>query len=370
MKRKIYFISILITVGGGAAVYFLSSIPFGLFFKLSAMTFFIGCLSTFLTLSISLLKSKLLWKKILCIPVIFLFLITGFVAGILVADNASGYTRLANTFLSIVPENSKAAFTKFPYSLTTEEWEKDIQYLKEELPKHHAYPFLYMQQEEFNNAIAQLESKLDKLSDKEISFEICRIVSMIKDGHTQVISIVFGMPAFLDTRLFPLRIFFFNDGVYVTDGGRDYKELEGLRITQIGSTKMEDIIKKINPYVPGENDYYKMQWAFPYLLNSGLLKYTGIIDDESARFIFKDASGKEVKKTISPVLSMQYLHWFRETLSLDDISRKGNQKKNYWYEYDKNTRTVFLQVNQVNNQQGSPSIKDFATELNDFININ
>lgn len=371
MKKLFLLISFASMVAAGFSVVYLSTIPFGTFFKTSFIILVIATILTLIQVSIRFLQSKMVWKKLFAIPFIFLFLITILIGLTLAMNNANSYTFLANSILSIVPEKSKGAFVKFPNSVTKEEWKKDLEYLKEELPKHHANPFLYTSQTDFTSAIASLESDLINLNDKEIAFEICRIVSTLQDGHTQLISIVFDMPPFLESRLFPLRIFYFNDGIYVTNGGRDNVELEGLRITKIGNAKIEDILKEINNYIPGENDYYKKQWSFPYLLNAELLKYKKIISNSNqAEFTFIDLNGKEVKKQLTAILSPLYLKWFRGTLPDDDVSRKNRLNNNYWYEYIDSTKTVFLQLNQIANQKGEVTLKGFAKQLNDFIDKN
>lgn len=371
MTKKVLLFSFVFMVVAGFSVIYLSNIPFGVYFKIALIIFGIATLTTLFLVIIRFIKAKRVWKKIIAIPFIFLFLITSFTGITLVINNAGSYTLLANSILSIVPEKNKGGFSKFPYAVTKVDWMKDLEYLKAEIPKHHANPFLYTPQNEFTNAIVKLESNLAGLNDKEIAFEISRILSMLKDGHTQLVSIAFDMPPFLESRLFPLRIFYFNNGVYVTNGGRDNAELAGLRITKIGNAKIEDIIKVLNDYIPGENDYYKMQWSFPYLLNAELLKYKGFISNSNhAEFTFHDQNGREVKKQLSAVLSPLYLRWFKGTLDYDDLSRKNKLNKKYWYEYIDSAKTVFLQLNQIADQKEEPTFKDFTEQLSDFIDKN
>jgi len=287
---------------------------------------------------------------------------------IFIIDSSKGYSLLSNLLLPLVPDQNKGGFSKFPYSVTKTQWEADLQFIKNELPRHHANPFLYLNQAVFNESIDLLTQNLEQLNDQEITFEICRLVAMLKDGHSQVISIPFNIPPFVDSRLFPLRIFYFKDGIYVTDGGRDNAELLGYRITKIGNTAIEEIIKSINPYVPGENESYKKQWSFPYLLNAELLHYKKIIDNSNeAEFTFQDLSGVEIKKKMKPVLSPVYLGWFRKTLNHDDISRKNRLDKNYWFEYIDSTKTIFFQLNQLADQEGQLSLKSFTKQLSDFV---
>jgi len=369
MKKKLTYIAAGITLVSATTIILLSKICFGTLFKTLVIIFFIFAISTLGLALVSLLQGNRWLKKLAGLPVLGLFVLISFLAITLAQDNAAGYTRLTNAILKIIPANAKGAITGFPYQLTKAEWLQDILYFKKEFPLHHANPFLHVTKGEFDAAVDKLYARIEELTDNEIAFELCRVISMIKDGHTQLVSLPFNTPAFLNSRLFPLRIFFFNNGIYVTDGGRDNQELNGMRITMIGNTNIDDVVKKITPFVPGENDTYKKQWSFIYLLNAELLRYNGVIpNSEDAEFTFEGTDGKEIKKTISPVLSPVYLRWFRETIDLDDVSRKNQLAKNYWYNYNESTQTVFFQLNQVNDEQNGVSIKLFAQQLNDFVN--
>jgi tetratricopeptide (TPR) repeat protein len=243
--------------------------------------------------------------------------------------------------------------------------------LKNELPKHHANPFLYLSQNHFNDAIEILKNRLDSLNDQQIALEICKIVSIVKDGHTQVISLPFNLPPLIESRLFPLRVFHYPDGVYVTSSGSENSDLTGVRILKINDLKIEDVIKRVNEYVPGENEYYKMQWSFPYLLNAQLLKHLGVLEDESkAEFTFMSETGSVEKRTLKPILSPLYLKWYLSTRDLDDLSGKNRLSENYWYEYSDSSKILYIQINQVVDQKGSATLKEFSDELTMLIERN
>jgi hypothetical protein len=367
MKPTITVVSLFLMLAGIAGIVSLSAVPFGLSFQLSVIGALAGGLIFFYIISRNLIEAKPVWKKIISIPMIFIFLLFILFSVVIVADNPKVYNILFNAVLNVVPKENRAGINSFPSRISTDEWRTDIEYIRKELPRHHAYLFLHMKPADFYDALAKLEASLGKLSDKEISYELCRIVSMVRDGHTQIISVIFNMPPFLDTRLYPLRIFFFNDGVYVTDGGRDHSDLKGFRISAINSTPVTEIFQKLKFFIPGENENYKMQWAFPYILNEGLLKYVGIVKEDEAEFSFVDATGNVVKRKIHPVLSLQYLRWFRKTMALDDVSGRGRLVENYWSDYNKESGTVFLQINQMNNQPVGKSIKEFAGELSSHL---
>ncbi len=326
-----------------------STTPSGLVFETFYLKLSTGILCTLLFSSITLVLKENAWKKLLALPIY-------------------GASMFANLFVNNTPINSFGNIGKFHYELPKTEWRKDLEYLKVELPKHHPNLFMYMEKDEFLSAIQHLEERLSLLDDQQITFEICRIVSMIKDGHTQIVSIPFGTPPFVNSQLYPLRVYFFADGLYVIDGGRDHKDLVGKRIDKIDKTPIKEVVERISQYAPGENSFYKMQWSFPYLLNASLLEHLKIANSvNEIQLTLSDVSGVQVSKTLKPFHSTLYLKWYEETKDLDDLSRKGKLEKNYWYKYNEATNDLYFQINQVKDQPGEKSIKEFASELTQII---
>ncbi len=114
-----------------------------------------------------------------------------------------------------------------------------------------------------------------------------------------------------------------------------------------------------------------MQWSFPYLLNVQLLKHLGVIEDESkAEFTFISKTGTVVKRTLEPILSPLYLKWYRSTRYLDDLSGRNRLNENYWYDYSDSSKTLYIQINQVADQKGGATLKEFAEKLTKHIERN
>lgn len=367
MKRTFVSCAAL-TVLFGVLVIWLLPVPYGLFFEFSFRVFLLFLGVTLMLLCYFLVRARRVWSNFLAVPAIIVFLSVVLIGVSLSIGSGSTYTWLANSLLFLVPESGRGGLSEFPYSLTKAQWKEDIQFLRSEFPKHHASLFFSLQRGDFEGQIDQLEKDIARLSDKEIAFEFCRIISSVKDGHTQVSSLAFDIPPYLESKLIPLRVFHFDDGVYVTDGGRSYSELEGMRILKIGDSHIQDVVQNINDFVPGENAYHKRQWSFPYLFNVELLKYIGVIDKTDAiKITLADSNGKEVIKELNPTLSLLYLRRWRSKMDLDDLSRKSNLTKNYWFEYIDSTKTIFFQLNRLSNQPDHISIKDFCKRLKDFV---
>lgn len=71
-------------------------------------------------------------------------------------------------------------------ALTSQQWQEDLNFLKETV--NNDYPFLYKKvtKEEFENAISKLNKEIPNLQDHEIIVGLSRIVSLFKYGHTDI----------------------------------------------------------------------------------------------------------------------------------------------------------------------------------------
>jgi tetratricopeptide (TPR) repeat protein len=348
-------------------VWRLGDTPWTIGFTAALYAFGISAVILFLILSFALWMNSGVKRKLIAALTLIPVLIMILLAWVFIADHPAGYTHLVNALLRIIPESQRSGIEPMPVSISKTQWQEDIRFLRKMLPQRHAYLFLHLGQAEYEEAFDILEDEANTLSEKEIGWEICRIMALISDGHTQVVSIPFSIPPYLDSRIFPLRIFRFDDGWRVTEADADHGRLKGTKITMIDGVPVDEVFERIVPFIPGENEYYKMQWAFPYFLNASLLKYLKIIQTESESvFTFRDAAGAEFSETLRPVLAPLYMRWFHKSRELDDISRRKMLRRNYWYEA-KPGQMLYLQVNQLSNQPGGQGIKQFCKELDSLL---
>src|SRR5829696_4888503 len=72
--------------------------------------------------------------------------------------------------------------------LTAGQWQADVKFLGEELPKRHRNAFHRMKREEFEAAVKTLHDRVPAINEDEIIVGMMKIVAMIKDGHTNIIA--------------------------------------------------------------------------------------------------------------------------------------------------------------------------------------
>ena len=157
----------------------------------------------------------------------------------------------------------------------------------------------------FIDQLNDLILQIPQLSDTDILYELQRILVLLKDAHTNI-----SLPT---DQIFPIGFEMFHENeelVYrVTYLPREYEYAMFSRLVGINDIPLEDIIQRMTPYLPHENQY-----CLAYILSGSgypgwlscrdLLRITGVIDehDEEVRY------------------QLQYFGGVSETIKLKSLS--------------------------------------------------
>ena len=102
---------------------------------------------------------------------------------------------------------------------------------------------------------AALAAKVPSLTDDQVLVGLMRIVGLVTsagcDGHTGLY--VWGEGTYPVDSL-PLRLWWFDEGMYVIDALPPYRELIGSRVDAINGRAMSEILAAIDPLVPRDNE--------------------------------------------------------------------------------------------------------------------
>lgn len=159
--------------------------------------------------------------------------------------------------------------TRSPSWTRDEGWRADLDYLHSELgrtaPDYRDRPL----PAEVTRRYEQLKRDVPTLSDEEIFVGMTRMLAPLRAGHTSLF-----MPT--DTRYLPLRIYAFPDGIYIMEGQGSYANLGGSRITAIGGTPIDTVLRRmaLGGNTDGDNEHL---WHVYALAQTHYLKGFGAI---------------------------------------------------------------------------------------------
>jgi hypothetical protein len=142
-------------------------------------------------------------------------------------------------------------FAGLPPAMTEEMWREDVSYLADTMAERHPGLFSLVSRERFDETVHDLEIRLSSLTYEQITMELFKLLALPNDAHSYP-PIIY--PTY-DLHLFPLRLYFFDDVLYVIGTGRGYEQLTGSRLVKIGQSDISEVYDSLAPFVATENEY-------------------------------------------------------------------------------------------------------------------
>jgi hypothetical protein len=338
--KQLLILNILVSIALGILFFRLIDIPFGSLFNICFYFFLISILTLLFLLTLLSIKSSKIGFKVAAILPALLFIILTFVTVIISFDY--------RMFLARGPVHEPIP----------KEWIGDLYYLVTQMEKKHPGFKSEISKEEFYKIAKEIEANIHSMTDNEVAMEFYRLCAFLKDTHT------FPLFPGINAHNFPLIIFRFEEGWYVIDAGRSYKELIGKRILKIGSADIEDIFKIHSKYISAESRTGRLN-RFTYLaLMPEWLETQGFIPDtKKGIFTFEDQNGEQFTKEIQPVKGLFYSYWklFRTIDNSQSSVFENYRKENYKIEILKGNKILYIQCNAM-----STAIADFAKRITEF----
>jgi len=137
------------------------------------------------------------------------------------------------------------------YDLSAEQWRADLSFMSQEMQRRHKNLYHTVSAEKFRAAVADLDGRIPTLQRNEIIVGMMRIAAMVGDGHTRVDPRKdprFGFPSL------PLRLFWFEDGMFVRAAAPQYASLVGVRIESVNGVPIQEAIARVSEIISGDND--------------------------------------------------------------------------------------------------------------------
>ncbi|HUT75470.1 MAG TPA: hypothetical protein VM221_11645 [Armatimonadota bacterium] len=241
-----------------------------------------------------------------------------------------------------------------------ERWRQDLHYLATELPQRHQHLFSRISREQFEQAVAALDNSIPALADDEVAFGMMRLVASVADSHTTLDP--WSEESF---RVFPLRLYWFRDGLYVTRTIPSYRRALGARLTAIGDTPVDQAYAAVSALISHENDA-QLKHRSPGLLTApdALHALHLLPSAKGGRFVFADAHGATFALDLTPISADASTAWIDALApsTQQPPLHMRNRRAFYWFEYLEDSQTIYVQYNRCMDMRGKP-FRDFCAEV-------
>jgi tetratricopeptide (TPR) repeat protein len=251
-----------------------------------------------------------------------------------------------------------------------QKWRVDLHYLSAEMPKRHKNLFHGMTREQFDAAVSRLDERIPSLTRNQIIVELARIVAMVGDGHTSLFP--FYNPT-LGLHRYPIKFYLFKEGLYVQRGAPAYREVVGGKVMRIGNFDSAEAYRRMSEIVNRDNEMTVKDVTPSWLGFAEFLEGLGIVDNMEDALLTVDKDGKQITVHLKPITleSAHRLTWVDASDNAANplpLWRKDPQNP-YWFEYLKDSQTLYLQYNAVE-EKPEENLADFFHRVFAFIDAN
>ncbi len=266
--------------------------------------------------------------------------------------------------VSVSASSGVSNSASFRVALEANHWRQDLQSLATQLPALHVNAFTKISREQFNQMVADLDRDIPRLQDHQIVTRMMQIVAAIGDAHT-TLSLNGSLLRF---HTFPIRSYWFTDGLFVTSVSSAYPQALGKRITNIGAVDTSQANTQVTTVISHENDAWvkaqsPSQFASPEIMNA-LGVTPGL---QSGTLVVQAENGQSSTINVESIFANQTVTW----LSLPDPAQvpaplyRQHPELNYWFDYVDASRTLFIQYNVCQNRPDLP-FNQFLQQMQQF----
>jgi tetratricopeptide (TPR) repeat protein len=239
-------------------------------------------------------------------------------------------------------------------------WQRDIEFMRRRMEEVHWDLYANVSKNEFLRRTDELSKSVAEMEDNEILVELRKIVVLAGDGHTSLRT--------TNTSVFPIDLFWFEEGVFVRGARESHRDLVGKRVVAIGDQTTEEALNAVEPLISRDNDMWVRQMSAGMLRNPTYLNVLGVTP--SAQYVtltVEDESGRREPHRIDAMPMSSWGEVVRMHEQLDSpplYLQEPNQ--NYWFTHLEDQNLVYFQYNSVRDQE-TETIAQFTERLFSYL---
>lgn len=231
-----------------------------------------------------------------------------------------------------------------------EPWAADLDLLAKELPARHKNLFFKISREAFQAGVADLKARISKLSRTELLIGLSRILASVGDSHTSF--------TIMPQRAFPLKLYWFKDGIHVVDTTPEFAELLNGRLESVDGHPIEEVVRAFAGIFPHDNEAQVKDFVPRFLGSSEHLLGLGLLAaPEKATFTVRTPAGSPASATMDSLAlaDVRTVSWAApavDAASLPHYRRLAGSA--YDYIYLPAARTVYFAYNSCRDLPAKP----------------
>jgi tetratricopeptide (TPR) repeat protein len=185
-----------------------------------------------------------------------------------------------------------------PATVTPEAWQEDLTFLAGRISEQHPNPWHHVTRQEFEAAVSRLHGRIPELGYPQVLVGFMQIVALLGpgDGHSRVRL----EPPFVGA-LYPLRLWWFSDGLYVRSASPEFVNLVGKRVLWIGGSKVDEAAERLRAVAAGDNAFHQRLNIPALMLMPEVMWGVGIAEEpDRLNMVVEDALGGQSSAVLTP----------------------------------------------------------------------
>ncbi len=175
------------------------------------------------------------------------------------------------------------------------DWRRDMEQMVKDLRAHHPDPFTKVGSLTFLREAEALKAALPSLTEEQRVARAMRLIASLGDGHTVLEP---DSPTF--AWWYPIRLYEFTDGYFVTSAHKSVAELAGAQVLEIAGRPVGEVINAGRTLISCDNAFDKME-KLGAVHNAALMKGLGYAAASGTLKIrCKLRDGKVEERTLTP----------------------------------------------------------------------
>lgn len=259
----------------------------------------------------------------------------------------------------LLPNIGRAQKASEALALSKGQWREDLQYLARELPKRHKNLFHTVSREQFERAVAELDTAIPSLEDHQITVRMLQITARVGDAHTYV-----HLPQTF--RRYPVGLYWFGSELRVVRATKEYKDALGTRVIKIGDVNVTDVqARLLSVLSQAENEWFILNNSPGYMVCPEVLHTLGIVPDVGhAVFTLEGDQGKQLTLNIAVVIQDASLNSLLLSAAKSEPLSRQRPTEQFWFTYLPESQTVYVSF------RGYDSLGENARKLFQFVDSN
>jgi hypothetical protein len=164
-------------------------------------------------------------------------------------------------------------------------WAEDLDLLATELPARHKDLYFKITPAEFQAGVSALKARIPELGRTRFLLGLSRLVASVGDSHTSF--------TIMPEKAFPLKLYWFKEGICVVDTTPEYAQLLYGRLESIDGHPVEEAVRAFAGIMPHDNEAQVKDFVPRFLASSEHLLGLGLVADaDEATFTVRTPEGE------------------------------------------------------------------------------